>query len=84
MYLNNGVYTNLPPPAGYIVDFDDPQRRGLPDVYYVAGFGCFISLLFIIQRFYTRLVVEKTLHVDDCELSLGGCNSGHRSRIPTM
>lgn len=55
------------PPPGYIVDFDNPQRTGVPEVYYLAGFGIFLSVLSMAQRLYVKLFILKRLQADDCE-----------------
>lgn len=69
MPVINGVVTVLAAPEGYAVDFDHPQRQGVPQAYYVAGFGTAISLLFFAQRLYVKVCLAGGLLVDDCELS---------------
>jgi hypothetical protein len=51
----DGVMVLLPPPEGYVVDFDNPARQGIPDAYFVAGFGLAISFLFFMQRMYVKV-----------------------------
>lgn len=70
MPVVNGVTTVMATPEGYVVDFDNPQRTGVPEVYFVAGFGIVLSLLFTAQRLYVNAVVEKGLQVDDGELAV--------------
>ncbi|KAM5357849.1 hypothetical protein ACJZ2D_015859 [Fusarium nematophilum] len=57
MPITNGVETLLAAPDGYVVDFDHPQRQGIPQAYYVAGFGSAIALLFFAQRFLLHRIV---------------------------
>ncbi|KAF7554389.1 hypothetical protein G7046_g6842 [Stylonectria norvegica] len=65
MPVVNGVITVLPAPEGYIVDFDNPQRQAVPDAYYIAAFGTALSLLFLGQRLYVKLVLVGGLQIDD-------------------
>ncbi|KAH8729502.1 hypothetical protein BGZ61DRAFT_415271 [Ilyonectria robusta] len=65
MPVTNGVETVLAAPEGYVVDFDHPQRQGVPQAYYVAGFGTAISLLFFAQRLYVKVCLAGGLLVDD-------------------
>lgn len=55
----------MPAPDGYVVDFDNPQRTGVRDVYFVAGFGGAISLLFFHQRMYVKLFPAGGVQMDD-------------------
>ncbi|CAH0050885.1 unnamed protein product [Clonostachys solani] len=61
----NGVPVVLPAPDGYVVDFDNPQRTGVPDVYFIAGFGGALSLLFFGQRMYVKLFLAGGVQLDD-------------------
>ncbi|KAF7554020.1 hypothetical protein G7Z17_g3227 [Cylindrodendrum hubeiense] len=65
MPMTNGVVTVLAAPEGYVVDFDHPQRQGVPQAYYVAGFGSAISLLFFAQRLYVKVCLAGGILVDD-------------------
>jgi hypothetical protein len=62
----NGVTVVMPPPEGYVVDFDNPQRTGTPAVYFIAGFGGALSLIFFVQRLYVKLFLAGGLQLDDC------------------
>jgi hypothetical protein len=62
----NGVSVIMPPPEGYVVDFDNPQRTGTPAVYFIAGFGGALSLIFFVQRLYVKLFLAGGLQLDDC------------------
>lgn len=65
MALVNGVEVLLPPPEGYVVDFENPTRTAVPLAYWVAGVGIFLSLLFMGQRLYTKLFLMRTIQVED-------------------
>lgn len=67
MPVINGVTTLLPAPEGYVVDFANPQREAVPDAYYVAAFGSFLSVLLMLQRLYTKIFLSGGLQADDCE-----------------
>lgn len=61
----NGVPVAIPPPEGYEVDFDNPQRNSVTAAYWLFGVGNFLTLLFMLQRAYVRLVIQKTLRLED-------------------
>ena len=63
----DGVMVLLPPPEGYVVDFDNPTRQGIPDAYFIAGFGLAISFLFFMQRMYVKVFLVGGLQLDDCK-----------------
>lgn len=85
MPLVQGVPTVLEPPKGYVVDFDNPRRQGVPEAYYVSGFGMALSLLFIAQRLYVKFFLTGGVQIDDgecfpnsflvIELDVGSCHS---------
>ncbi|KAK1704547.1 integral membrane protein [Colletotrichum lupini] len=70
MPLVKGVVTVLPPPEGYVVNFDNPQRQAVPEAYYVAGFGTLLSVLLMAQRLYTKAFLIGRLQWDDVFLLL--------------
>ncbi|KAF4974674.1 hypothetical protein FZEAL_8445 [Fusarium zealandicum] len=72
MSIVNGVPVVLEPPEDYVVDFDNPQRQGVPEAYYVAGFGMAMSFLFIAQRMYVKIFLTGGVQIDD---DLGHCNN---------
>lgn len=61
----NGVPVLLPPPEGYEVDFDNPQRQAVPEAYWIGGVSIILSLLFVAQRLYTKFVLIKKIQADD-------------------
>ncbi|KAI1050182.1 hypothetical protein LB506_001622 [Fusarium annulatum] len=65
MPLIDGVMVLLPPPEGYVVNFDNPQRQGVTEAYFVAGFGMAVSFLFFCQRMYVKLFLAGGLQFDD-------------------
>lgn len=69
----NGVEVLVDPPPGYIVDFDNPQRNGVPEAYYLAGFGIAWSAIFMAQRLYVKIAISKGLQADDCEFAVLNC-----------
>ncbi|KAK1689650.1 integral membrane protein [Colletotrichum godetiae] len=70
MPVVNGVITALPPPEGYVVNFDGPHRQAVPEAYYVAGFGTLLSILLMAQRLYTKAFLIGRLQWDDVFLLL--------------
>ncbi|KAF6825094.1 integral membrane protein [Colletotrichum plurivorum] len=71
MPIVNGVLTVLPAPEGYVVRFDNPQRRAVPEAFYVSGFGTFLSLLLMGQRLYTKAFLIGRLQLDDDMFAIG-------------
>jgi len=63
--VTNGVVTVLPPPEGYIVDFDNPQRNGDVTCYWLTGVGSLLALVFLGQRLYVKGVIRRQLSFDD-------------------
>ncbi|KAH7007691.1 hypothetical protein EDB80DRAFT_577908 [Ilyonectria destructans] len=65
-----GVYVALPPPEGYHIDFENPQRNGETAAYCLFGIGNFICLLFMLQRLYVRAVIQRMVYLEDVNMSL--------------
>lgn len=61
----DGVRMVVPAPEGYVVDLNNPERTGVPSVYYVAGFMGSLSLIFFAQRMYVKAVVATGIELDD-------------------
>ncbi|SPO06289.1 related to integral membrane protein [Cephalotrichum gorgonifer] len=76
MPVVHGVETPLEPPAGYVVDFDNPQRKAMPDSYYIAGFGMTFGLLLMWQRMYTKMYLGRGLEADD-DMFVAGAGGTH-------
>ena len=67
----------LPAPSGYVVDFENPQRRALPLAYWLTGAGLILATLAITMRIYTRIRIVKDFRAEDCmdDGLLVTCNS---------
>lgn len=63
----NGTTVAIAPPKGYIVDFDNPRRRLERTNYIVAGSGMGMALLFLLQRVYVKLRIQRSFGADDCK-----------------
>lgn len=57
-----------PAPEGYVVDFDNPQRRADVATYWCFGIGVALSIVFTAQRVYVKLGLGTGWTLDDCEL----------------
>jgi hypothetical protein len=75
MALVNGVMVALEPPQDYHVDLDNPQRRGVPEIYVVTAVFAFLNVLFMAQRMYTKFFIVKKCNSDDCMLQTGHVQS---------
>ncbi|KAF4344335.1 integral membrane protein [Fusarium beomiforme] len=64
----DGVPVAIPPPEGYKVDFDNPQRNSVTEAYWLYGVGNFLSLLFIAQRVYVRCFMHKAVRLEDANV----------------
>lgn len=60
----------VPAPGGYVVDLENPQRRGEAVITWVGVVGMVIATSLLIVRAYTKLVLVKKLSSDDCKSSL--------------
>ncbi|RFU32873.1 hypothetical protein B7463_g3473, partial [Scytalidium lignicola] len=65
MALVNGVLVALPPPSGYVVDFDHPKRQAVTASYCVSGVGMGLAFLFVAQRIYVKRFIRNTFGFDD-------------------
>ncbi|EGY17065.1 uncharacterized protein VDAG_08229 [Verticillium dahliae VdLs.17] len=65
MSVVNGVLVAIPPPEGYVVDFDNPRRNSVLTAYVVSAVGMVFALLFILQRLYVKAFVRHSLGIDD-------------------
>ncbi|KAI0593523.1 hypothetical protein F4775DRAFT_577415 [Biscogniauxia sp. FL1348] len=61
----DGTVTALPPPGGYVVDFENPQRQFVDALNWTSGAISIVTLLFVCQRLYVSLAVEKRVSLDD-------------------
>ncbi|WXC46438.1 hypothetical protein QX201_006137 [Fusarium graminearum] len=70
--VTNGVTTFLPPPEGYVVDFDNPQKQDAIEHYLVFAILGPIAFLFLVQRLYTKYFILGSWKIDDGSISIGG------------
>lgn len=61
----NGTLVALPPPEGYVVDFENPQRNSVTVTYVVSGVGMTLALFFLLQRLYVKIFVRNKFGIDD-------------------
>ena len=61
----NGTLTLVPPPPGYVVDFENPQRQLETQVYTVIVVENLFALAFLLQFLYTRIYVMKLFQLED-------------------
>ncbi|KAH6616245.1 hypothetical protein C7974DRAFT_441811 [Boeremia exigua] len=61
----NGTLTLVPPPPGYVVDFENPQRQLQTQVYTVIVVENLLALAFLLQRMYTRIHLMKLFQIED-------------------
>ncbi|KAG9252673.1 uncharacterized protein F5Z01DRAFT_222132 [Emericellopsis atlantica] len=66
----DGVPVVIPPPKGYEVDFNNPQRNSEIEAYWLFGVGNFLAVLFVFQRIYVRAVIQKTIRLEDACLGV--------------
>lgn len=65
----NGTEVLIPPPDGYIVDFENPQQQFVIRSYTVAAVEMTLALLFLIQRLYTKVALMKAFQFEDGKLT---------------
>ncbi|WKT43454.1 hypothetical protein QSH57_008290 [Fusarium oxysporum f. sp. vasinfectum] len=53
----DGVTVAIPPPEGYVVNFDHPLQRHAIESYVISGIGTALSFLFFFQYLYVKLWV---------------------------
>lgn len=57
----------VPAPLGYLVDLQNPQRRGEALITWVGIIGMVIATALLLVRVYTKVVLVKKISADDCE-----------------
>lgn len=60
----------VPVPDGYVVDLENPQRRGEATILWIGIMGTAISTCLLAVRAYTKVVLVKKVSSDDCKFSL--------------
>ncbi|KAI1036662.1 hypothetical protein LB503_003213 [Fusarium chuoi] len=53
----DGVTVAIPPPEGYVVNFEHPLQRHAIESYVISGIGTTLSFLFFFQYLYVKLWV---------------------------
>ncbi|KAH7209797.1 hypothetical protein DER44DRAFT_809455 [Fusarium oxysporum] len=53
----DGVTVAIPPPEGYVVNFDHPLQRHAIESYVISGIGTALAFLFFFQYLYVKLWV---------------------------
>ncbi|KAJ6779881.1 hypothetical protein PWT90_09377 [Aphanocladium album] len=67
----NGVTVLMPPPEGVTPNFDHPRQNFWLEHYLVFAIGAPLALMFLCQRFYTKIYLSKGLQIDDAFMFLG-------------
>ncbi|KAI1014552.1 hypothetical protein LB504_012112 [Fusarium proliferatum] len=70
--VTNGVITFLPPPEGYVVDFDNPQQQDALKHFFIFGILGSLAILCLLQRLYVKYYITRGLKIDDGSISIGG------------
>jgi len=60
----------VPAPPGYVVDLENPQRRGESIITWVGIIGMVIATTLLLIRAYTKVMIVKKMASDDCESRL--------------
>jgi hypothetical protein len=69
MSNTNGTITIIPPPEGYVVDFENPQVQFVVKSYTVAAVEITLAFIFLVQRLYTKIAIMKSFQLEDCKLT---------------
>lgn len=68
----NGIEVAVPPPEGYVVDFDNPEIdvANVNATIILFAIEYTIASVFFGQRMYTNAVLLRSMKVDDCQLAV--------------
>lgn len=81
----NGVPVIMPPPEGYVVDFENPARNSVTEAYWLFGVGNFLALMFMMQHLYTKAFIRRRFQIEDASLIIAwGCSIALQSMIVRM
>lgn len=69
MSTTHGVVTVIPPPEGYVVDFSNPKRQGMSEIYWIVAIGNILALAFLAQKLYTKICIDRRFQPDDGKCS---------------
>ncbi|KAF2844357.1 hypothetical protein T440DRAFT_410368 [Plenodomus tracheiphilus IPT5] len=61
----NGTLTLVPPPPGYVVNFANPQRQLMTEMYTVTVVENILAFAFLLQRLYTRIHLMNLFQLED-------------------
>lgn len=61
----SGQLTLLPPPDDYRSNFETPQRQYINELYWGSGVFNFLTVLFVFQRFYAHLRLQRRFLPED-------------------
>jgi hypothetical protein len=62
----NGTEVVLPPPEGYVVNFEDPPRNLMTANYVVYAIGLTMSAMFLAQRVFVKIHIQNGMGLEDC------------------
>lgn len=66
----NGTMVLVPPPPGFVVNFENPQRQLETQVYTVVAVENVLALAFLLQRLYTRIYLMRLFQVEDGKMTI--------------
>jgi len=61
----NGTLTMVAPPPGYSVNFQNPERQLMKEVYVVVVVENVLAVVFLLQRLYTRICLMRLFQIED-------------------
>ncbi|KAJ4128544.1 hypothetical protein NW765_012930 [Fusarium oxysporum] len=68
--VTNGVITFLPPPEGYVVDFNNPQQQDALKHFLIFGILGSLAIFCLLQRLYVKYYITRGLKIDDVLITL--------------
>jgi hypothetical protein len=72
---SNDVKTIIPAPAGYVVDYANPQTQYIAQSYTVVAVEMTLAFIFLLQRLYTKIVIMKKFQLEDGESCTKLCSN---------
>lgn len=66
-----GLVVLVAPPDGFVPNFENPTRQYVYELYIVSGVLSGITLLFMAQRLFTNLWIQRKVVVEDGLLLVG-------------
>jgi hypothetical protein len=64
MPVINGVPVAIPPPEGYVVNFEHPQRRHEIEAYVASSVGMGVAFFFVLQYLYVKVWILRKLELE--------------------